>query len=175
MSLSGNLIAQELPNALGSTNLQRSILQKAENLDSFILWDKSSYWKDDFKISGLAFKDRTAYKLTIKIKNKPNNSIPKVDRFSLEEIRETGFLNGIKFIDLNKLIVLNTDSLNLKSRTNSYLTVSDAPYWTMLILKNKEIYLKESYAPKFYQKGARTEERDVFIKIFTNLDELNIL
>jgi hypothetical protein len=164
---------QIIPYGLRLDKVQNEIIQKTSLFDSLVLVDDASYWDDDAKIKGFGFKGNEIYKVTIIFK-KDTTSFYDI---TIEHIKKTKLtlaskLDANKITNYSSIEILSSDSLNLKSRTNSYMSISDQPEWTILIIKKDNLILKQSYAPETYQILAPTKERELFMTVFITLNTL---
>src|SRR5688500_11769330 len=60
---------QHVPYGLREAKVQKELASRTGEFDSLVLLDKASYWDEDMKISGLAFKQNQIYRLTISFKS----------------------------------------------------------------------------------------------------------
>ena len=173
--LSVNLFSfsQTTPLGLKDKSLQDEILNKTTSYDSLIFFDQSSYWGDDHAMTGFAFKKGSCYKTKIYL-DKGNKMFElKFNRIEYNKDQVYDNLKDYIISKFNALKILNNDSLNIKSRTNTAMDVSDQTEATIIILipKRKEFIYKNSYAPDLYQKIVPTTDRQVLIDIFARLKE----
>ena len=164
---------QLVPYGLQLDKVRKEILQKTAEFDSLVLTDKASYWSDDKTINGFGFKNNETYSVTI-IFQKGDSSFydMTVDKLKKSKATDQSQIDAIKKINYPIVSIFSNDSLNLKSRTNSSMQISDMPEWTILIIKKNEFTLRQSYAPEFYQGQAPTKERQTFMDIVAKLDKL---
>jgi hypothetical protein len=135
--------------------------------------DKANFWNEDKRINGFGFKGKEIYRVTIIFKNDTTSFYGiTIERIKKSILSNKSIIDAINQISYSAIETLSNDSLNLKSRTNSYTDISDSSEWTFLIIKNNIIILKQSYAPETYQKIAPTKERQIFMETLGLLDKL---
>lgn len=161
---------QITPRGLRSDKIQRQIIDNTLTCDSLILFDRSSFWSDDKSVKGFVFKKGKCYKTSL--------TFMKVSEFGIE-LNKIDIEKEIVFEDLNKYVTLNfsslknlnNDSLNIKSRTNTFMTMSDQDEFTILIVfpKTNLSFYKNSYNPEAYQQKAWTADRQILLDAFARL------
>jgi hypothetical protein len=167
------VFGQLIPYGLQIDKVQKEIIQKTSEFDSLVFIDKASYWNEDSKISGFGFKGDETYKLTIIFKKDTTSFYDiTIDQIKKRKLTVTSKTETIKLTNYSLIETASNDSLNLKSRTNSYMDISDQPEWTIFIIKLNNFILKQSYAPETYQKIAPTKERQLFMETIVQLEEL---
>lgn len=161
---------QITPHSLRSERLQKEIIEGTLNYDSLVIFDRSSFWADDKSVKGFVFKKGKCFKVAM-IFQKTNEFAIELKRVEIENEKVFDVLN--KYIDEKYALLknLNNDSLNVKSRSNSFMTMSDQDEFSILIVfpKNNLCIYKSSYNPEAYQKAAWTADRQTLIDTFARL------
>jgi hypothetical protein len=161
---------QHVPYGLRETKVQKELATRTSEFDSLVLLDKASYWDEDMKISGLAFKQNQIYKLTVMFKSGESSFYDMtIKDFRKTKISDESAIESIQKMKLFSAITLNSDSLNHKPVWD----ISDQNEWTMLFLKNKKITIKQSYAPEVYQPILPTDDRKLFMDLFDQISAVN--
>jgi hypothetical protein len=168
-----SVFGQLIPYGLQLDKVQKEIIQKTSEFDSTVLVDKASYWNEDKKMNGFGFKDNHIYRLTIFFIQDTTSSYDiSIKKIMKSKVTKKSKIDAIKKTDYSTIVTFSNDSLNLKSQTNSYLSISDELEWTILIVKKNNFILKQSYAPETYQKIAPTKERQIFMDTLTKIEGL---
>ena len=163
---------QRIPYGLQLENVQKEIVEKTNQFDSLVFVDKASFWNDDKTINGFGYIDNKVKKVRIYFEKDTTSFYDiKILKIKTAKVKKKVKSNFLKKFDYYKVEKFHNDSLNLKSRTNIILDITDQPTWTILIIKKTELILKQSYAPEFYQEKAPTLERKEFIEIVKTLIE----
>lgn len=162
--------AQRTPYGLRLPEVQAEIKNALAEFDSVVLADISSYWEDDRITRGIGEKDGRCYAVMISfedvlpspyIASDPISPHGIVLRETLVKKRRSGICPKLHY---KKLSYLSPDSLNVKSRGEYYLEGSDQNEWTLLILCEGQLTLKQAHDPERYQKSVPTEERSYFMQ-----------
>lgn len=162
-SLTIATLGQLIPYGLRLEMVQNEIIQNTSEFDSLVLIDKASYWSDNRQICGFGFKENETYKLTIIFSKDSTFYDISIDRIKKKKLTNFSKLYNLKMTNYSVIESFSNDSLNLKSRTNIYMDISDQPEWTFLSIKKYMYVLKQSYAPEIYQNIAPTKERQIFM------------
>ena len=167
------IFGQAIPNRIQLDKFRKEFINKTLEFDSILLIDKTSFWYNDKKMNGFGFKNNEIYKVTLFLE-KHNSSFYdiKIRKIKKSKVTDSLKIEIIKKTDYLSIEKFSIDSLNLKSRTNSYIEISDQNEWTILIIKINYFIIKQSYAPEFYQNIAPTRERQVFMDTLIKLDLL---
>ena len=166
MTTSPLVFGQHVPYGLREKKVQDELLSKTGEFDSLVLFDKASYWDEDMKIFGIGFRLNKLYSLTLEYKDADESFYD----MSIKSIKSKKISSSqtLKDLNLNCLRLLNNDSLNAR-----LIEVSDCQEWTIVVIKNKEITLKQSYDPEDSQRFKPTRDRKHFIHLFNQLVELS--
>lgn len=161
---------QYLPYGLREPKVKKELMLMTSDFDSLVLIDKASYWSEDMKISGLGFKQDLVYELTINYEQNTTSSYDmKIKNIKQEKVQNDSVMQAIRKIKFRSIFRLNNDSLNLKPSWS----ISDQDEWTILFLIKKQlIVIKQSYAPESYQPKRPTKTRQLFIDLFSQINQV---
>lgn len=167
------VFGQLIPYGLQLDKVQKEILLRTSAFDSLVFVNKASYWTVDRQIKGYGFRGKEIYKMTSTFKQNTTSFYDiTIDQIKKSKLSVASKIDAIKLINYSSIETVSSDSLNLKSRTNTYIDISDQPEWTFLSIKKSIFVLIQSYAPEIYQKISPTKERKLFMTTLTQLDEL---
>jgi len=158
---------------LKSDVLQNDIIQNLKVYDSLFIFDKSGFWNDNLTLTGFGFRNEACYKFIIFLEKSGETAsalkIKKIDRD-----REPLFGALTDYLRKNYLLIrsINNDSLELQSRTNISISVSDQEHYSILTVYplSKHCFLSSSYNPEFYQSKAWTKDRQILLDVFKRLE-----
>lgn len=171
--MTSTVLGQLIPYGLQLDKVQKEILSRTSAFDSLVFVNKASYWSVDGQIKGYGFRGKEIYKMTITFKQNTTSFYDiTIDQIKKSKLSVASKIDAIKQTNYSSIETVSSDSLNLKSRTNTYIDISDQPEWTFLSIKKSIFVLIQSYAPEIYQKIAPTKERKLFMTTLTQLDEL---
>jgi hypothetical protein len=166
------LVGQITPGSLQNNDIQNELLKKTIQFDSLILVDISSYWKDDHSIQGFGFIQSKPYKVTINFKT-IYDSIVRLEYKNLKKnkIRNQVLISKLEDINIEELKTLNPDSLEIITRTGSFITASDGPEWSLIIIDNekKKVFLKQVYMP---ESSVKTDDKLLFINTINEIEAI---
>ncbi len=164
-----NTYAQHTPHSLKEEKVLQELKQKTNYFDSLVVIDKSSYWKDNPKIKGFGFKGTSVYRLEIALKENDSAEllVKKLVKKKVSRPATVRQLLESRYTFINNL---NEDSLNLKPPR---LQVTDPEIWSLLVVnhKNNSSLLRQSFAPRSFQRTIPTRQRLIFIEFVEALEE----
>jgi hypothetical protein len=167
--ISYQVLAQHTPHSLKEESVLATLKTKTEYFDSLIVIDKASYWKGNPKINGFGFKGTSVFKLEISLKENEASEL-EVNKFVKKKVSRP---NTVRQLLINRyafVSTLNDDSLNLRPPR---LNVAEPEIWSVLIMnhKNNSSLLKQSFAPRAFQKTNPTSQRGMFIEFVDAMEE----
>lgn len=172
--ITSTVLGQLIPYGLQLDKVQKEIFQKTSDFDSLVFVSKASYWNEARQLRGYGFRGKEIYKMTIIFKQDTTSFYDiTIDQIKKSKLKVVSKIDAaIKLTNYSSIETVSSDSLNLKSRANTYIDISDQPEWVLLIIKKNIFVLKQSYAPEIYQKIVPTKERKLFMATLVQLDEL---
>jgi hypothetical protein len=167
--ISFQLFSQHTPHSLKEENVLATLKSETIYFDSLIVIDKASYWKGNPKIKGFGFKGSSVFKLEISMKENEAAELV-VNKFTKKKVSKPAtvrqlLLNRYKFVT-----TLDDDSLNLRPPR---LNVAEPEIWSVLIMnhRNNSSVLKQSFAPRAFQRTIPTTQRSMFIEFVDAMEE----
>jgi hypothetical protein len=144
---------QNTPAQLMKKELQKDIIESTRGFDSIVCINLASYWGDDMMLKGYGYKQGELYKVVISFMTGDTGRNYIVKRVMKRKITDKLKADSIRNIHYVSIFSFSKDSLELKSRTNTYYDISDQSYWSIIaIYPDKGIYnIKQVYALDLYQ------------------------
>lgn len=154
--------AQFTPSIVLDTIFQTKLRNKLLSLDKYILTDKSNYYNDDKTLYGFGQKNSDCYSIKVTLKDDETE----IQTIEVKKLRS----KDCKVIDYKEFLSLSSDSLNLKSREDTYVELSHGYYWSLMVVYHESFKVIQAYSPEVYQKIAPVKEREYFLEQFKILE-----
>ena len=167
--MSWTAFAQHTPHSLKEEKVLNELKMKTNYFDSLVIIDKASYWKDNAKMNGFGFKGNSVFKLEIAMMQDENADL-QVKKLTKKKVNRPATVRQLMENRYAFLRGLNEDSLNLRPPR---LNVADPEIWSLLVMnhtKNSTL-LKQSFAPRAFQRTIPTSQRRKFIDFVDALEE----
>jgi hypothetical protein len=167
--MSFQLFSQHTPHSLKEDNVLATLKSETNYFDSLIVIDKASYWRGNPKIKGFGFKGSAVYKLEISMKENEAADLV-VNKFTKKKVSKPATVRQLMLNRYKFITTLNDDSLNLRPPR---LNVAEPEIWSVLIMnhRNNSSVLKQSFAPRAFQKTIPTTQRSMFIEFVDAMEE----
>lgn len=161
--------SQHTPHSLKEEKVLQELKQKTNYFDSLIVIDKASYWKENPKINGFGFKGADVYRLEIAMKENDAANLL-VKKLVKKKVASPATVRQLVESRYNFIVNLKDDSLNLRPPR---LNVADPEIWSVLVVNHKtnSSVLRQSFAPRSYQRTIPTRQRRTFIEFVDALEE----
>lgn len=148
--------AQFTPSDILDSNIQTKIRNELSFLGQYILTDKSNYYNDDEILQGFGQTDSDCYSIKVTLEDDETE----IQNIEVKKLRS----NDCKVIDYKRILSLSSDSLNLKTRGDTYEELSHGYYWSLMVAYNESFKVIQAYSPEVYQSIAPVEEREFFLE-----------
>jgi hypothetical protein len=161
--------SQHTPHSLKEEKVLTELKQKTNYFDSLIVIDKSSSWKDNPKINGFGFKGTSVYRIEIALKESDSAELL-VKKLVKKKVSRPATVRQLLESRYSFIKNLNDDSLNLRPPR---LHIADPEIWSILLVnhKNNSSLLRQSFAPRSFQRTIPTRQRRTFIEFVEALEE----
>ncbi|MEZ4721121.1 MAG: hypothetical protein R2813_04505 [Flavobacteriales bacterium] len=149
--------------------VQSEIATILTDYDSVLLFNVSSYYKPSNLLCGTIIKDHGIEYLTIEMVE---------DTFSFYDMKvmsvKTSYCESCAVPNLSEIESIRDDSLNYQGFDSNGLKTetSDREIWSILIWKNRELLLKQSYNPVELQSLYPTRDRQIFVDLINSYRSL---
>jgi hypothetical protein len=109
----------------------------------------------DRQIKGYGFRGKEIYKMTITFKQNTTSFYDiTIDQIKKSKLSVASKIDAIKQTNYSSIETVSSDSLNLKSQTNTYIDISDQPEWTFLSIKKSIFVLNNRMLLKYTKNFA---------------------